>query len=148
MVYIDYLDIENAFVCQLEGDNWTLKSIKYKPTISKKSSGAYGSRCEIINRPITLEIVTDANDSIIFDIDAGIRIISQDYSNETEYLYKRFFISGKNETTMLLRENYTRYTECKLTDWISDHTKHIRDYFRKMDEINQKKTIINGDFHE
>lgn len=149
MVYIDYLDIENAFVCQLEGDNWTLKSFRYKPPVSKKiSSSSYSSKCEIINRPVTIEIITDANDKAIFDMDIGIKTISENYSKETEYLYKRFFISGKNETTILLREKYTHYDNCKLADWISDHMKHIRDYFRKMDEINKKKEILNGDFHE
>lgn len=148
MVYIDYLDNENAFVCQLEGDNWTLKSFRYKPETSKKTSSSYSTKYEIINRPVTIEIITDANDKAIFDIDIGIKIIKQDYSNETEYLYKRFFISGKNETTMLLREKYTSYDGCKLTDWIADHMKHIRDYFKKMDEIKQKKELLNGDFHE
>ena len=144
MVYIDYLDNENAFVCQLEGDNWTLKSFRFKPATSNKNS----YKCEIINRPVTIEIITDANDKAIFDIDIGIRIIKQDYSNETEYLYKHFFITGKNETTMLSRENYDRYDNSKLSNWIADHMKHIRDYFRKMDEIKQKKEILNGDFHE
>lgn len=148
MVYIDYLDNENAFVCQLEGDNWTLKSFSYKPATSKKTSSSYSTKYEIINRPVTIEIITDANDKAIFDIDIGIKIIKQDYSNETEYLYKRFFISGKNETTMLSIENYTRYDDCKLAEWITDHMKHIKDYFRKMDEIKQKKEILNGDFHE
>ena len=146
MVYIDYLDNDNAFVCQLEGDNWTLKSFKVKPATTSKTSNSY--KCEIINKPITIEIITDANDKAIFDIDIGIKMIKCDFTTETEYLYKHFFISGKNETTILLRENYGRYDKCNLAAWISDHTKHIRDYFKKIDEINQKKEQLNGDFHE
>lgn len=146
MVYIDYLDNDNSFVCQLEGDNWTLKSFRFKPATSKKTSNSY--KCEIVNRPVTIEIITDANDKAIFDVDVGIKTIKYDYTNETEYLYKHFFISGKNETTMFLRENCSRYDECKLVNWISDHMKHIKDYFRKTYEIKQKKELLNGDFNE
>ena len=155
MIYIDYLGQHGAFTSTLEGEDWKITSVT-EHQISQENFEYNSFLSTMTHLIFTIEITNEFGKSIKFDVDSGITIDGQNPSCDDGYIYGESrelnFVHlniGSNKRLVIIRsedEDCSTTLDNKLTKFLKNEMKFVRDYFDKAETVALKKQDIEKDF--
>lgn len=157
MIYIDYLGAHGSFTSVLEGDDWKITSVTEHQISQEKFE--YGSLLTTMTHLIfTVEITNEFGKSIKFDVDCGVTINGSNPNSDSAYLYADtrelnylHFKIGSSKRLVVIRssdENGRADLDNNLTKFLKKEMNFVRDYFEKVETVEQKKKDIEKDFNK